>query len=186
MEEIVENNEIIKEPVEEIVEEVPLLKPKRIMKKFERTEKQKEAFAKTMQKRAENVELRKQAKKVEAAKLLLELEQQKEKQAVSKPVQEKKVKTKPKILLPKSDSELETDEDSESEEEIYYTKSRKSIKTPKKVYILKKDIIEEESDDEPIKPKTKFKSQQNKKSVIKVTENSNKNTYPQYKNYFCD
>jgi NADH:ubiquinone oxidoreductase subunit D len=46
MEEIKENVEII----EEVVDEVPLLKPKRTMKKFERTEKQKEAFAKTMQK----------------------------------------------------------------------------------------------------------------------------------------
>jgi hypothetical protein len=182
MEEIKENVEII----EEVVDEVPLLKPKRKMKKFERTEKQKEAFAKTMQKRAENVELRKQAKKVEAAKLLLELE--KEKQVESKPVQKKKVKPKPKIVLPKSDSELESEDESESEEEeIYYTKSRKSIKVPKKVYILKKDVIEDDSDDEPIKPvKPKFKSQQNKKSVIKVTENSNFKNHIQYKNYFCD
>ena len=40
MEEIKEIIEEIKEP---IVDEVPLLKPKRKMKKFERTEKQKEA-----------------------------------------------------------------------------------------------------------------------------------------------
>ena len=55
-------------------------------------------------------------------------------------------------------------------------------------YILKKNIIEEdseESEEEIIKPvKAKFKSQQNKKSVIKVTENNK--TFPQYKNYFCD
>ena len=69
MEEIKENVEIIKEPIDEVVDEVPLLKPKRKMKKFERTEKQKEAFAKTMQKWAENVEIRKQAKKIEAANL---------------------------------------------------------------------------------------------------------------------
>jgi hypothetical protein len=49
--------------------EVPLLKPKRKMKKFPRTEKQQEAFKITMQKRAENVEKRKQQKKLEAAKL---------------------------------------------------------------------------------------------------------------------
>ena len=54
--------------------EVPLLKPKRKMKKFPRTEKQQEAFKITMQKRAENVEKRKQQKKLEAAKLLIESE----------------------------------------------------------------------------------------------------------------
>ncbi len=58
MEEIEEN--IINESNDEPVEDIPLLKSKRKMKKFERTEKQKEAFAKTMQKRAENVELIKQ------------------------------------------------------------------------------------------------------------------------------
>ena len=62
----------------------------------------------------------------------------------------------------------------------------KFLKT-KKVYILKKDVIEDDSDDEPIKlVKPKFKSQQKKKSVIKVTENSNLKNHIQYKNYFCD
>ena len=89
-----------------------------------------------------------------------------------------------------SDSELESDDetDSELEEEIYY-KPRKSIKAPKKVYILKKEIIEEDSDDEyeqPVIKKNNFKSQKNKKSVIKVTENSYLNTIPKIKNYFCD
>ena len=93
------------------------------------------------------------------------------------------------MVLPKSDSELETDEDTEEEEEIYIKAKKSKKQAPKKVYILKKNIIEEdseESEEEIIKPvKAKFKSQQNKKSVIKVTEN-NKNTFPQYKNYFCD
>ena len=181
--------EEIKEPVEQVVDEVPLLKPKRKMKKFERTEKQKEAFAKTMQKRAENVELRKQQKKIEAAKILL-AEQQKEKPEPL-PIKQKRGKPKPKMILPKSDSELETDEDSDEteseEEEIYYTKPKKYFKAPKKVYVLKKDVVIEDSDDEPVKPsKPKFKSQQNKKSVIKVTENSNINNRTPYKNYFCD
>ena len=54
--------------------EVPLLKPKRKMKKFPRTEKQQEAFKITMQKRAENVARRKELKKIEAAKLLIQSE----------------------------------------------------------------------------------------------------------------
>ena len=109
MEDIKESIKEIDEVIEESKNDVPLLKPKRKMKKFERTEKQKQAFAETMKKRAENVEIRKQQKKLEAAKLLLELEQQKE----TKAVQEKKPKAK--MVLPKSDSELETDEDTEEE-----------------------------------------------------------------------
>ena len=115
MEDIKESIKEIDEVIEESNNDVPLLKPKRKMKKFERSEKQKQAFAETMKKRAENVELRKQQKKLEAAKLLLELEQQKEQQKETKAVQEKK--TKAKMVLPKSDSEL-SDEDTE-EEEIY-------------------------------------------------------------------
>ena len=80
---------------------------------------------------------------------------------------------------------METDSDTESEEEIIYAKPRKSIKTPKKVYILKKKEIEieESSDEKPIVKAKNFKSQQNKKSVIKVSEPTER-FYP--RNYFCD
>jgi len=187
MEEIKEN--IINESNDEQVEDIPLLKPKRKMKKFERTEKQKAAFAKTMQKRAENVELRKQQKKIEAAKLLLSENKVEIEQLNEKPKVKKTVKPKKQIILPVSDSELESDDETDdTEEEIYY-KPRKSIKAPKKVYILKKEIIEEDSDDEyeqPIIKKNNFKSQKNKKSAIKMTENSYINTIPKNKNYFCD
>ena len=59
---------------DDIGDEIPLLKPKRKMKKYPRTEKQQEAFKLIMQKRAENVDKRKQQKKLEAAKLLLSTE----------------------------------------------------------------------------------------------------------------
>ena len=72
--------------------EVPLLKPKRKMKKFPRTEKQQEAFKITMQKRAENVEKRKQQKKIEAAKLLIESES-----LPSKPEPELESEPEPKL-----------------------------------------------------------------------------------------
>ena len=166
--------------------EVPLLKPKRKMKKFPRTEKQQEAFKITMQKRAENVEKRKQQKKIEAAKLLIESESlpsKPEPEPEPEPVKSKKPKKK--LILSTSDSETDSDSSSSGGgvEQIYV--SRKSIKQPKKVYIIKreKNIIEEvDEDDEYEKPVVnKFKSQQNKKSVVKITNN----TQPP-KNYFCD
>ena len=159
--------------------EVPLLKPKRKMKKFPRTEKQQEAFKITMQKRAENVEKRKQQKKLEAAKLLIESES-----LPSKPEPVKHKKIKKKLILSTSDSETDSDSSGSGGgvEQIYV--SRKSIKQPKKVYIIKreKNIIEEVDEDEYEKPVVnKFKSQQNKKSVVKISNN----IIPM-KNYFCD
>ena len=43
---------------------------------YPRSDKQQEAFTKAMKKRAENAELRKQQKKIEAAKLLLAVTKQ--------------------------------------------------------------------------------------------------------------
>ena len=163
--------------------EVPLLKPKRKMKKFPRTEKQQEAFKITMQKRAENVEKRKQQKKLEAAKLLIESESLPSKpEPEPEPVKHKKPKKK--LILSTSDSETDSDSSGSGGgvEQIYV--SRKSIKQPKKVYIIKreKNIIEEVDEDEYEKPVVnKFKSQQNKKSVVKISNN----VIPM-KNYFCD
>ena len=167
--------------------EVPLLKPKRKMKKFPRTEKQQEAFKITMQKRAENVEKRKQQKKLEAAKLLIESESlpsKPEPEPEPKPVKHKKIKKQ--LILSTSDSETDSDSSGSGGgvEQIYV--SRKSIKQPKKVYIIKreKNIIEEVDEDEYEKPVVnKFKSQQNKKSVVKI---SNNNNIIPIKNYFCD
>ena len=188
----------IEEKPETIDNDQPLLKPKRKMKKFPRSEKQQEAFKKTMEKRAENIERRKQQKKIEAAKLLLEQQQQQQQDEKSSEAEEetKKPKKKPKkIILPESDSDLNTSdstEEDESDSEMYkqYIKSKKKPKADKikRVYILKKEeVLDSDSDYEPpiiSKPKKNFKSQQNKKSVIKITENP---VYiPNVKNYFCD
>ena len=172
----IENKEIINEnELNDIGDEIPLLKPKRKMKKYPRTEKQQEAFKQIMQKRAENVAKRKEQKKIEAAKLLLSLQPSKE--IEDEPVNEvikKKSKPKKKLILSTSDTESEDDSDGtdESEEKIYI--ARKSIKQPKKVYVIKKEVEDE-------KPVNKFKSQQNKKSVVKISNN----VIPM-KNYFCD
>ena len=171
----IENKEIIND---DIGDEVPLLKPKRKMKKYPRTEKQQEAFKLIMQKRAENVAKRKEQKKIAAAKLLLSLEPSKEiEDEPTNEVIKKKSKPKKKLILSTSDTESEddSDESDESEEKIYI--ARKLIKQPKKVYVIKKEIEEDE------KPVNKFKSQQNKKSVVKI---SNNNNIIPLKNYFCD
>ena len=167
--------------IEDEIIETPLLKPKRKMKKFPRTEKQQEAFKITMQKRAENVAKRKEQKKIEAAKLLMSLEPSKEIEQAPEEIPKKIKKPKKKIVLTASDSESDDDDSDasdESEEKIYI--ARKSIKQPKKVYIIKKEVIEEEEDEKPV---NKFKSQQNKKSVVKIS--NNQNIHP-LKNYFCD
>ena len=178
MEEIKENDENINISYDPN-EDMPLLKPKRKMRKLPRTEKQQEAFKKTMEKRAANVEKRKQLKKIEAAKLLLSVEN-----AEQEIPKKDKVKTRKNIIIPITESDESDDEDDSEEEEIIYkpvVKSKKSIKVPQKVYIIKKD----DSDDEiPMIKQKAFKSQQNKKSVIKVSENVNYT--PNIKNYFCD
>ena len=167
MEEFKENDDIVNETAND---QEPLLKPKRKMKKFPRSDKQQEAFTKAMKKRAENVELRKQQKKIEAAKLLLAVTKQTSKEK-KEPEQEEEAKPKPKLktkhkkqIAPESDSDLNTDDDDESSEDeaedydaIYkqYVQSKKSVKSKpkpktkvKKVYILKKDIEEEDDDDD--------------------------------------
>ena len=109
----IENKEIINEnELNDIGDEIPLLKPKRKMKKYPRTEKQQEAFKQIMQKRAENVAKRKEQKKIEAAKLLLSLQPSKE--IEDEPVNEiikKKSKPKKKLILSTSDTESEDDSD---------------------------------------------------------------------------
>jgi hypothetical protein len=74
MTDIEEKQDINENELNDIEDEISLLKPKRKMRKFPRTEKQQEAFKKTMEKRALNVEKRKQQRRIDAAKLLLEVE----------------------------------------------------------------------------------------------------------------
>jgi len=147
--------------------EVPLVKEKaskkeKINKKKIRSEKQQESFKKAFETRMNNIEKRKLEKKVEASKVLLENEFKfKEKEEV--PKIKKVIK---KVIEPESSSE----------EETIIVEKRKKKKKPK----TKRIIVEESSESEgetdkedsideqpPIKEK-QFKSQQNKKSVIKV------------------
>ena len=187
MSDIEQKQDINENELNDIGGEIPLLKPKRKMKKFERSEKQQEAFKVAMQKRADNVAKRKEQKKIEAAKLLLSLEPSKEiepEPETETETEKVRQKSKPKKQLILSTSDTESEDDSndsdESEEKIYI--SRKSIKQPKKVYIIKPDNDENHRYPSE-KPVNKFKSQQNKKSVVKI---SNNNNIIPMKNYFCD
>jgi hypothetical protein len=176
MDEIKENDENINVSSFDPNEDMPLLKPKRKMRKLPRTEKQQEAFKKTMEKRALNVEKRKQQRRIDAAKLLLEVENREQETP-----KEDKVRTRKKIMVAITESDESDDSDDEEEEIIYKPIIHSRKKAPKKIYVMKKD----DSDDEiPIIKQKAFKSQQNKKSVIKVSENINYT--PNIKNYFCD
>ena len=93
------------------------------MKKLPRSDKQQEAFTKAMKKRVENAELRKQQKKIDAAKLLLGVTKQSSKER-KEPEQEEEAKPKPKLktkhkkhIAPESDSDLNTDDDDSTEED---------------------------------------------------------------------
>lgn len=182
----------IKENIKEIEikednEPVPLLKPKKKTgpkTKYPRTEKQQEQFELVMKKRAENVARRKEEKKIEAAKLLLQNE------AKIKQIKKELPPATPPQTPRVYDDESTSDSDSYERYERYIPK----VKT-KKIYVIKKkskkkyesSSSSEEEEEEP-KPvaKNKFKSQRNKKSVIKVTEPKMIHNIPTYKNYFCD
>lgn len=114
----------------ELTIEEPLTKPKK-----PRTAKQLEAFEKVKEKRKQNVEMKKQQKLLESAKLLVENEK------VKNVVQ-------PKVVRPKTE-ELEEQSESE-EEEVILIERRKKPKPPPKPPAPKKKvrkiIIESESD----------------------------------------
>ena len=153
MEEIEEN---------ENVQNAPLTKqkgrPKKVVEisdaipaKKERTEKQKEAFAKAQETVKANRAKKLEDKKVEASKLLLEKG----------------------IKLPSVVREVDPPEEPENEI-IYVKKPREKPKPKKKKIIVYQDESSEESSEEEqeihFKKSKNFKTQQNKKSVIKVHE----------------
>jgi hypothetical protein len=123
------------EAIEEINEE-PLTKPK---VKKPRSQAQIEAFEKVKERRKQNLEVKKQEKLLNSAKLLLE-EEKKNKSKPSKPNNSNRVKYQ-KVPQVEPESECE----SESEEEVIVVKKKKPVKKPKKV---RKIIIEESSSDE--------------------------------------
>ena len=173
-----ESSDMQDKQVDTQVDPVPLTKPKK-----PRTQKQIEAFEITKQKRQEGIEKRKQEKKIEASKVLLESGQ------LNDVLPKEKVKVSKGTPKPPVESASASDSDSESsEEEIVIMKKGKKDKKKKKT---KKIIIESASDsdsseeEEVIKVKaSQFKSQRNKKSLIKVHEPEPLVKKPLDKNHF--
>ena len=179
-----DNTDIGTTDIEEEVKETPILKPK---KKREMTEKQKASLEVGRQKRKEKIEEKKESLKMEYAKKLYESSLE-----VSDPQTSKEdLKNKP----PKPDTygqnhPIQTKskskpkpapvEESSSEEEEVIIRSKQSKKKKKKKVVIELSSSDDDSDmEDDVKPTRNMVSQQNKKSVIKVTE-------PIKKNYFAD
>lgn len=202
-----EKNNQTQDNESEANENPPLQKPKLTRHKPKiKSEAQIEQFKKLQQKRKENIQKRNLEKKTEAAKLLLEseflitkkadLNKEEEKakltptgnQSLSNLREEKpKLKTdqvkkakKKKIIKIVESSDSDTDLDSETETESEEEEDKLSLSNLREIIIQKSKSNNKQ-----------FKSQQNKKSIIKVerrnqqdSRNSNKSLAP--KNYFVD
>jgi hypothetical protein len=193
-----ENTEEIEKQLTDDESQVPLVKakktvgrpknPPKIKEKKPRTEKQVEAFAKAQQKIKENNEKRKEAKKIESAKLLLA-------NGIELPSKSHNDDVKKAVKLPAKKIEIAEPsvEEEEVENEIIYVKQpRKTEPKPKKkrkiiVYQDQSsdDSSSEEEQEVHIKSK-KFKTQQNKKSLIKIGEKKKPEEIIQQRNFFCD
>ena len=127
---------------DELVEELQPKIDKRTKK--ERSEKQLQHTENMRKKRFENIEKAKLNKKIEASKILLEND----------------IKPKKKIIKePESDSD---------EEEVIIIEKKKKPKPKTKRIIIEESSSEEEEEEERKAPERKFKTQQNKKSIIKI------------------
>ena len=157
-------------------EQVPLLKEKKVRQKKPRSEKQLEHFANMAAKRKENIEKKKLEKKIESAKLLIEHDIQ-----VAPPSAPKK--TIRKQLKEAIEEPQESVESASEEEIIVKTKRSKPKKKAKKVIIVQESDSEtEEEEEEPLpQPKRRLKTQQNKKSIVKVYEQEQ----PQLQGHHC-
>lgn len=189
------------EPTEEIEksitddENTPLTKPKskagrpknppKIKEKKPRTEKQILAFAKAQETIKANREKKKEEKKIEASKLLL-----------SKGIELPSKQPKPQPVLNLPPAESQDTEEEEEEDEIVYVKKEKKVKPKakkrKKIIVYQdsssSDSSSSEEEEIDLKPKH-FKSQRNKKSLIKVYDTPQHkpvNPITQSVNYFCD
>ena len=182
---MIEEVEKTEELVSDVESDTPLIKPKigrpknppKIKEKKPRTEAQKEVFKRAQAKIIENRAKRVEQKKIESAKLLLE-----------KGIELPSLKQEKKIELPsKKDEESE-----ESEQEIVYMKKPKTKTKPKKnkIIVYQDSSSEDESSEEEqeihIKKSKHFKTQQNKKSMIKVHQQAPVQQPQQQINYFCD
>ena len=165
------------EGTEEEIKDTPILKPKTKRKMSENQMKNLEVGR---QRRKEKLEEKKESLKMEYAKKLYEEDL---KNKPPKPdtnsednLRQSKSKSKPKPTPV---------EESSSEEEEVIIRSKQSTKKKKKKKVVIElsssddDTDEEEEEEAEPKQSRKMVSQQNKKSVIKVTE-------PVKKNYFAD
>jgi hypothetical protein len=163
------------EGTEEEIKDTPILKPKTKRKMSENQMKNLEVGR---QRRKEKLEEKKENLKMEYAKKLYEedLKNKPPKPDTYGQDNLKQSKSKPKPAPV---------EESSSEEEEVIIRSKQSTKKKKKKKVVIElsssddDIDEEEEEEAEPKPSRKMVSQQNKKSVIKVTE-------PVKKNYFAD
>ena len=191
---------------------VPLTKP--VREKKPRTAKQMEALAKGREKIKENVKQRREQKKIEASKLLLangiELPtaalKNKKPPALNLSAEEADdtgessgEETPPPVPKQKKKPKRREQPEAEVEEEVVYIKKAKSKavapkKKQKKIIVYQDASSESESDDydsdasaSPPPAAHHFKSQRNKKSLVKVYETPvNRQTVQQSMNYFCD
>ena len=158
--------------IEEVKPEV-----KAVVKKTRppKTAKQMEQFKKAVEARKQKIDQNKLNKKIEASKFLVE-------QGIIKEETKEEVK-KPKQRAPSKEWDLEKQYDSESSEEQVVVIKKK--KKPKKKVIVVQESDSSDSESEYEKPTRNFKTQQNKKSIVKIHSN-NKNDIPNnnYKNYF--
>jgi hypothetical protein len=162
---------------EEEIKDTPILKPKAKRKMSENQMKNLEVGR---QRRKEKLEEKKESIKMEYAKKLYE-EDLKNKSLKPDTNSQDNLKLSKSKCKPKPAPV----EESSSEEEEVIIRSKQSTKKKKKKKVVIElsssddDTDEEEEEEAEPKPSRKMISQQNKKSVIKVTE-------PVKKNYFAD
>jgi hypothetical protein len=156
----IEDDTPLEKPLKESVDKQSIKKPRK-----PKTPAQLEQFEKIRLKRLDALKQKREEKKLEASKLLLDNGYIKKEDLPSKEMPKQ-------ILTPHIDDDKT---DSESDNDIIIVKKKKK---PKKKTI----IIEESDDEEPeviydkVKKSRNFVSQQNKKSVIKI--------HQPYENYF--
>jgi hypothetical protein len=185
MDDVKENQQI----QEDLADNVPLQKAKK--EKKPRSEKQLAHFENMAQKRKDSIEKKKLEKKIESAKLLIEHDIQ---------VAPSPVKSKNKKVYHSADGrgergapavvEEEDESDDESVQEVVI--KRKPKKKAKKIIVYQESESEseEEEEEEEQKPQSrKLKTQQNKKSIVKVYQNETaqqKQIHRPSVNCFCD
>lgn len=198
-----EKTEEIEKPMSDDEQDTPLIKmkksvgrpknPPKIKEKKPRTDKQIAAFAKVVEKNKEYKAKKLEEKKIESAKLLLangiELPNVKAKQQdddVVEPTPPVKRKSKP----------IEEEAEEVENEIIYVKQPRKGVaaepkpKKKRKIIVYQDQSSDESSSEEEqevhIKSKS-FKTQQNKKSLIKVHDKKKPlDELNHARNFFCD